>query len=180
MNLYDFSINNNIEVGVKCESSLMSSESLIDSASKYFKNVLDNAQTVYKQEVIVSKSFGGLKTKYEGIKVLEDNTQDFYKSLKEHNNSKNYIESNKKEKRQNYKEEQKHYGFCIRSGTEISFNPKRPYGRYAYNSWVENDRRETSERFCHFTGEKSNGETSFTKPVLRKNWDQAKKYINPT
>lgn len=29
------------------------------------------------------------------------------------------------------------------------------------------------EKYCHFSGEPSNGETSVNKPILKKNWKKA-------
>ena len=34
------------------------------------------------------------------------------------------------------------------------------------------------EKYCHFSGEPSNGETSFNKPILKKNWKKAKAKFN--
>ena len=34
--------------------------------------------------------------------------------------------------------------------------------------------KDLPEKFCHFSGEPSNGETSFNKPILHKNWKKAK------
>lgn len=65
-------------------------------------------------------------------------------------------------------------GYCIHTGEEIPFNLKKPYTSRAYNTWSQYSNRDYAERFCHYSGEPSNGETSFANPVLRKNWRKAK------
>lgn len=76
------------------------------------------------------------------------------------------------------KKEKKHYGYCIRTGESIDFNPARPFSVKAYKSWVQFGNKKYKENYCHYSGEKSYGETSFAKPILRKNWDKAKRMFN--
>ena len=47
-------------------------------------------------------------------------------------------------------------------------------GYDAYKSWSKYSDTEYPEKFCHFSGEHSNGETSVSKPILKKNWKRAK------
>ncbi|MBD0258598.1 MAG: phospholipase D family protein, partial [Cytophagales bacterium] len=65
-------------------------------------------------------------------------------------------------------------GFCIRTGVKIPFNPARPLSYEAFQKWNQFGDQEYPEKFCHFSGEPSNGETSVRKPILRKNWQKAK------
>jgi phosphatidylserine/phosphatidylglycerophosphate/cardiolipin synthase-like enzyme len=65
-------------------------------------------------------------------------------------------------------------GFCIRTGVEIPFNVERPLSYDAYKSWSKYSDPNYAEKFCHFSGEPSNGETSVAKPILKKNWAKAK------
>ena len=37
---------------------------------------------------------------------------------------------------------------------------------------------EFKEKYCHFSGEESNGQTTFSRPILKKNWTKAKKAHN--
>jgi phosphatidylserine/phosphatidylglycerophosphate/cardiolipin synthase-like enzyme len=69
-------------------------------------------------------------------------------------------------------------GFCIRTGAEIPFNVERPLSYDAFKKWNEYGDPDYSEKFCHFSGEPSNGETSVSKPILRKNWKKAKETHN--
>jgi hypothetical protein len=48
----------------------------------------------------------------------------------------------------------------------------------AYAIWTKDSNKDIPEIYCHFSGEPSNGESSFSKPVLRKNYKQAKEKVN--
>ncbi len=64
----------------------------------------------------------------------------------------------------------KQTGYCIRTGVEIPFNVKKPLSYDAYKKWNEFGDPDYPEKYCHFTGEPSNGETSVSRPILKKNW----------
>jgi len=69
-------------------------------------------------------------------------------------------------------------GFCIRSGVEIPFNLEKPLSFEAFKSWNKYSDPDYAEKFCHFSGEPSHGETSVGKPILKKNWKKAKEKFN--
>ncbi|OAV65506.1 hypothetical protein Barb4_03335 [Bacteroidales bacterium Barb4] len=65
-------------------------------------------------------------------------------------------------------------GYCIRTGKRITFNQKRPFCLTAFKEWKTSGGNENEkEKYCHFSGELSNGETSFRYPFLRKYWPKA-------
>ena len=64
-------------------------------------------------------------------------------------------------------------GFCIRTGVSIPFNIEKPLSKEAYKKWNEYADETYPEKYCHFSGEPSNGETSVTQPILKKNWKKA-------
>jgi phosphatidylserine/phosphatidylglycerophosphate/cardiolipin synthase-like enzyme len=66
-------------------------------------------------------------------------------------------------------------GYCIRTGIPIPYNQEKPLSAEAYRKWSEYGDRGYREKFCHFSGESSKGETSFERPVLQKNWEKAQK-----
>ncbi|RAU81960.1 phospholipase D family protein [Pontibacter arcticus] len=68
---------------------------------------------------------------------------------------------------------QKLTGYCIRTGKPIPLNPERPLTYEAFQTWSQFGDVDYKERFCHFSGESSNGDTSVRRPVLRKNWNKA-------
>lgn len=65
-------------------------------------------------------------------------------------------------------------GYCVRSGVEIPFNVEKPMSYDAFKSWSKYSDPEYVEKYCHFSGEPSNGETSVSRPILKKNWKKAK------
>lgn len=163
LNLHTFSIENNIEVGVLFESkmgagiaNLISSNLAKDynsdkEAYSYFDSVFRDSEEVFVKNVKEKKSFFGLFSTYEGTKIETDNTNKVYET----NNSLN----------QN--------GYCIRTGVQIPFDLKHPFSKEAYKSWAQFKNENFKEKFCHYSGEKSNGETSFAKPVLSKYYKTA-------
>lgn len=68
----------------------------------------------------------------------------------------------------------KNNGFCIRTGQPIPFNIKKPMSSQAFKIWAEYADDEYQEKYCHFTGEKSNGETCMRNPIMRKNYKKAR------
>jgi phosphatidylserine/phosphatidylglycerophosphate/cardiolipin synthase-like enzyme len=69
-------------------------------------------------------------------------------------------------------------GYCIRTGVEIPFNVEKPMSYDAFKAWSKYSDAEYPEKYCHFSGESSNGETSVSKPILKKNWKKAKEVYN--
>ena len=65
-------------------------------------------------------------------------------------------------------------GYCIRTGVSIPFDIEKPLSYEAYKKWNEYGDPDYAEKFCHFSGEPSNGETSVRQPILKKNWKKAK------
>jgi hypothetical protein len=163
MNLYDYSINNNIEFGVISEnkSSLLGSDNLDTQSIDFFLNVIEGAETIFEQVATFEKSFGGLKKKYTGIEIVEDNIAQFYKKR----NAGRRPDSSSSDKAST--------GYCIRTGAKIDFDPKLPFSEKSYASWLKFKNKQYPEKYCHFSGEGSNGETSFERPILRKNWKVA-------
>jgi len=72
----------------------------------------------------------------------------------------------------------KQTGYCIRTGVEIPFNVEKPLSYDAYKKWNKFGDPYYPEKFCHFSGEPSNGETSVSKPILKKNWKKAKEIFD--
>ena len=48
----------------------------------------------------------------------------------------------------------------------------------AYKQWSKYGDADYPEKFCHFSGEASDGKTSVNKPILNKNWKEAKQKFN--
>lgn len=65
-------------------------------------------------------------------------------------------------------------GYCIRTGIKIPFNPKMPFTEDSFRLWsiIKND--EFIEKYCHYSGEPSQGLTCMARPILKKNIEKAK------
>lgn len=171
MNLYEYSQNNNIEFGIYSEAStfmdkIIGSKDTIDKdAWDYFLNVLDNAETVYRKDPVYEKKLFGLTEKYVKSDVAIDTLTTLYGNVAKKSNS-NQV----KVKEREVKFEP---GYCIRTGVKIPFNVERPFSDQAYKSWARFKDDKYEEKYCHYSGEPSEGKTSMAKPILHKNWKKA-------
>ncbi|SDX05666.1 hypothetical protein SAMN05444410_108161 [Hydrobacter penzbergensis] len=67
-----------------------------------------------------------------------------------------------------------YYAFSEKYNVPIPFNVEKPMSYEAFKLWSKYCDPDYAEKFCHFSGEPSNGETSVSKPILKKNWKKAK------
>ena len=146
LNLYEFSMANNKEMGVLIDKNDPADSQLFEDA---FKEVDYINQTSQRFELNAPKPTFTKQT---------DN-----KSSKEKSTS--IPTTNGK-------------GFCIRTGVEIPFNVEKPLSYDAYKKWNEFGDPDYPEKFCHYSGEPSNGETSVSRPILKKNWKKAKEQFD--
>lgn len=77
MNLYEYSQNNNIEFGIYSKANgvinnLLGSESLDKEAWEYFKNVVENAETIFRKVPIYEAKLMGLSKRYVRSEVEVD------------------------------------------------------------------------------------------------------------
>lgn len=147
LNLYDFSMNNNKEMGVLIERANPNDLELFEDAFKEVDYI--NA---------TSQRFAYKTQSTPNVIGVQDELKGTANSVK--------IKSDKKL--------QIMTGFCIRTGVEIPFNVEKPMSYEAFKSWSKYGDPDYAERFCHFSGEPSNGETSANRPILKKNWKKAK------
>lgn len=172
MNLYTFSQDNNIEAGVLTNrkgllGSLTSQDTLENDASGYFERVIEQSDLLFLKVPKFESTMLGLSMRYTGSEIETDKLSDFFS---------NKMKSGTSFKKEIFvpKQSAKQMGFCIRTGTQIPFNQKLPMCDTAFQSWKKFSNKEYSEKYCHFSGEISNGEITFSRPILRKNWTKAK------
>lgn len=81
-----------------------------------------------------------------------------------------YVSEEKKhQKYVNYKDnryQNEEYGYCIRTGAKIPFNPQKPFTYDAYQTWAIFENWNYRENYCHRTGRESHGRTSMANPIL--------------
>lgn len=186
MNLYDYSINNNIEFGILVKSTSIAGE-IMSSISRrdikeFFNGVISNSELVFRRQPVYKKNLLGIRNKYSHSEVVEDKILKKY-GIKgpdskpvENENTKSKSETKQRENT-NINATKKH-GFCIRTGVEIPFNIEMPMSPKAFKSWQNWSDDEYPEKYCHYSGERSDGETSFSRPILYGNWKAAKKHHN--
>jgi len=185
MNLYGYSQDNNIEAGIemdvdsmgkKAANLILSNTSLEEQAYQYFERVINQAELIFCNEPQFEKALMGLRQKYLGYTTVVDQIQDFFASKPSNATpvSTAKVEPMRKPTSSQPASSPKQQGYCIRTGTPIPFNPKKPMSEAAYDIWKKYGDQNYPEKFCHFSGEVSNGETSFSKPILKKNWSKAK------
>lgn len=167
MNLHSFSQDNNIEFGILMKVNLLKdvlnsvtgNVNLDAQAWNFFQDTLDQSDLIFRKEPQFENSLMGLKKTYQGSRTTVDKTS----SISQEGN-----------KRPAAVHQSNLSGYCIRTGQPIPFNPDKPMCEEAYKSWAKFSNRDYPEKFCHFSGEQSKGETTFGKPILRKNWTEAK------
>jgi hypothetical protein len=141
LNLYEFSMANNKEMGVLIDKNDPTDVQLFEDALKEVDYI---NQTSQQFELNTSKPISNKPTKEKHFQ-LKGNLPN---------------------------------GYCIRTGVEIPFNVEKPLSYDAYKKWSEFSDDGYPEKFCHFSGEPSHGETSVGKPILKKNWNKAKEIFN--
>lgn len=172
MNLYNFSQDNNIEAGVLTTrkgilGSIASTDTLESDAAGYFQRVIEQSDLLFLKEPKFESTMLGFVRHYKNSVIETDKLSDFFS---------NKLKTETFFKKESFipKQLTKVSGFCIRTGRQIPFNSKFPMCDTAFQSWKKFNNDEYRENYCHFSGEPSNGETSFSKPILRKNWTRAK------
>lgn len=168
MNLYDYSLDNNIEFGILTKVNRFGElvgnilgDSIDIDAFDYFNGVINNSKTFYKRVPLYKDTFFGLKKEFsESVIKIDELTKLFDPKTIPINKKKEIKISNN--------------GYCIRTGKQIPFNPSKPFSDPSFKSWNKYKDENFKEKYCHFSGEVSNGETSFAKPILKKNWRKSK------
>lgn len=166
LNLHEFSQAYNFEAAFVIENSKSIVGSLIntktdlawDEALEFVDKVIENSTPVYHKGKVYETSWLGFSTKLIE-EYNEDNSEIFFK-------------------RPTTTRDSTYLGFCIRTGVNIPFNIKAPFSDTAYKSWKRYGNENYKEKYCHYSGEKSNGETCLKSPILKKNWKEAKVKFN--
>ncbi|MBX2931999.1 MAG: phospholipase D family protein [Chitinophagaceae bacterium] len=149
MNLYEFSQQNNREMGILIERDNEADKQVYEDAWKDIESILNNATDFA-----------------------------YVEAPKEVEKSKSAPQKQTTSKFENKASDNKSKGYCIRTGVEIPFNIEKPMSYEAYKSWSKYSDPDYAEKFCHFSGEPSNGETSISRPILKKNWKKAKELFD--
>lgn len=199
LNLYGYSMVNNIEYGVYFEKTPLNPiDTLFQQTEEYTLELVHELSTViFLKKPIYSKKLLGLSKQYQESRVIYDITDDFFDSrvhlpdaklLKDFDlgtetiiekrfsvkpervDSVNEIKQTKPNYSKNSKAKRKEsIGYCIRTGEEIPFNPEQPLSKEAWRIWNQYGDAYYPESYCHKTGEESYGKTSMANPILSNN-----------
>jgi len=179
INLYDYSFKNNIEFGVFSQQSILDrfKQSADNDAWNECMEIAETNEVVFiKRPVFENKKvIINLGKSYVKSNILFDSTDKFYGFIKnKKTDEKRLLDfpeelelgSAANERPERELEEIQTYGFCIRSGKKIKFNPKQPMTRESWKIWNEYGNVDFAEKYCHKTGKPSNGKTSMKNPIL--------------
>lgn len=156
MNLYEYSLYNNVESGM-----LFDRTSRIGNFANQF--LKDENTAEYEMIGFFDKLIQESQLQSAKVEKLETNI-----ITNIVNKSKSFIDNVLKNET----------GYCIRSGDEIPFNIDFPMCEKAFKKWSKYSDINYPENYDHFTGEVTDGQTSFDRPILRKNWKKAKETFN--
>ncbi len=162
MNLYEHSIVNNIEFGILTKTpsvlgQFVTGASLDEEAYHYFQDVIEGCDSLFEKRPVFEKKTFGLQRQYTHSEIMVDLLNEFMGKRKASNTGPRTPQRPKATGGT---------GYCIRTGVEIPFNPKRPMAADAYKSWSRYKNADYPEKYCHRTGQASNGKTSMSRPVL--------------
>lgn len=191
MNLYEYSLENNIEFGI----STNHSKSIIDinnitSAAGFSStfekdawnqslNLAYNNRVIFaKRPVYKIKNILFTKSKnYIDSEIIVDELNSIFsahskKEIKTLHDIPEYINSENNSSRTSKEDflkskEPLNIGYCIRTGAKITYNPNKPMCKSAWESWVSWSNWDFPENYCHKTGVPSKGKTSMRNPILK-------------
>ena len=196
LNLYDYSMINNIEYGIHFTKNLNPTDKLFEETDDFTDELIFNkSEVVFVRKPQYKKKMFGLTKAFQNSTVLFDVSKEFFKGNKyevKYLNEFDYEELtdvdklyDKKPQREekkakkiieldlsqlNQKEAKNEIkldqGYCIRTGDLIPFNPNKPMCHYAWKTWSKFEDYNYPEVFCHKTGKKSYGKTSMASPIL--------------
>ncbi|UZO79757.1 phospholipase D family protein [Aquimarina sp. ERC-38] len=179
LNLYDYSMINNIECGVYFTKKLVSTtEKLFEDSKAFIDDLIYNqSHIVYLKRPQYKSKLFGLTKSFQNSTVLLDISESFFAEkpydarylnefdLELWSDVEKVFES-KPQREIEVVEPEPEFGYCIRTGEQIAYNPEKPLTYYAFKTWQQFGNDEYPENYCHRTGKKSFGKTCMKNPIL--------------
>jgi len=145
MNLYDYSQSSNKEIAI-----LLQDQNQRNALREYLDTKLKPfAERIQRQTAKHEREKAPLKKK------TNKRTNDYVEIIEE-----DFLEDLEDES-----------GSCIRCGTEIDFDPCRPFCPKCYREWAKYENEDYKENYCHDCGETA--KTSFAKPLCYECYKQS-------
>ncbi len=177
LNLYDYSMVNNIEYGVHFTENYNPTDRVFTETEAFTDQLFwFKSEVVFLKKPQYKKKLLGLSKSYQSSKVLYDISDQFFRGMRyevKHLNDFDLDELQDIDKQFNTKptrstktNETPKNGYCIRTGIEIEFNPEKPFSLKAFREWDNYGNYNYPENYCHKTGKRSYGKTSMNNPVL--------------
>ena len=155
---------------------LNENEAIITSMNLYeFSQVNNNEMGIYIEKNSDPELY---KDIYDEAQRLIRVSDEIIVSVEKAPTKEKQLEKNEIKVKTEKKSDSKQTGFCIRTGVSIPFNVEKPLSYEAFKSWSKFSDPDYPEKFCHYSGEPSNGETSVSRPILKKNWRKAKEQFD--
>jgi hypothetical protein len=185
LNLLGKSMIGNVEYGISFTTSKLTIDKLYSDSMSSTNEIIKSNPCIYVKRPKFKKINLGLSRKYIDSVILIDETSSLYNNRRfvnkyyndfEYELFENDFKPTREEfqsiielsvrKQDNFKNDISDSGYCIRTGNKIPFNIKRPFCYEAFQSWIIFENWDYPEKYCHKTGEISNGKTSMKKPIL--------------
>lgn len=177
LNLYDYSMVNNIEYGIHFTKNINPVDNVFEETAEFTDDLFfEQSEVVFLKKPQYKKKLLGLSKSYQHSKVLFDISDQLFRGRRyeiKYLNDFNFkelqdvnTEFNTKPIRGNKKSGKSKTGYCIRTGIEIEFNPDKPFSLKAFREWDNYANYNYSENYCHKTGKRSYGKTSMNSPIL--------------
>lgn len=179
INLHDYSFKNNIEFGIVSKVSFLGTfvKSADNDAWDFCYELACKNSAVFIRRPVFQKNILSalVGKKYIKSDILYDITDTFFSFAKRNKVTPKYFgdfldelelgsdSAPRPERNENTLPE---FGYCIRSGVKIKFNPKAPFSLPAYKEWALYSNPDYPEKYCHKTGRPSLGKTSMKRPIL--------------
>jgi len=155
---------------------LNESEAIITSMNLYeFSQVNNNEMGIYIEKSSDPELY---KDVYDEAQRLIRISDEIVVSVEKAPSKEKQVEKVETKQKVEKKSDSSKNGFCIRTGVSIPFNVEKPMSYEAFKSWNKYGDKDYPEKYCHFSGEASEGKTSVGKPILSKNWKKAKEAFN--
>ena len=188
MNLYAYSQDVNIETGYRVDNreSKNQARQAQNDAWNHFDDIFDGADHMFNKEAQFESRLLGLSKKYIGSKIELDVLDEkasptgtpFSKRRKPR--TKRTAKAKTQPDAQTIRAEKNAastatMGYCIASGASIPLNVVKPMAYASYKKWVDETGGDPKApmKYCHFSGEASDGKTSVSRPILKQHWKAA-------